>query len=512
MPRARKNDPRAGLSDKFLRERAETREFPTLEWREDICGFARDVLGVRLTDKQKETLLAIQDGTYITIRGGRKSGKTLCLAIAAWWYVCTFDDARVILLGPVGESIERTAWREICQLYRKSRIHLGGDLLLSAQGGWRGSDAREIFGRAPKDAGGVRGLSGANVFYIIDEASDVDDLIWETLDGNMGGSIGPGRNGKVLLVSNPTRLQGFFYRSHRIEDRWLRVHMPAEARDDIPGMTGTIWIKAMADYYGEDSTHYIIHVLGDFPSVEEDRIVHESWLQEAEKAFVTTAEDSDGDLTIGLDPATSENNDEAAIAIRRGNRIVEVSTYRGQSEELLAGIVAEKAEKWRALRFEIVRVVVDAQGPIGQRMMNALRAIAGRSNLDIIGLYYDRFRRTQPTLAKSYYDLNAARWGCFSQALQNGLSLAYDRLLHDELLLPSWVEKESGKRGMTRKEEFRELLNRSPDRADAVINACWDMTEQPRRRGVSPNLPAKEAPRREKQPNTYRGALWGPNR
>jgi hypothetical protein len=503
MPRKLTRDWRIALADQISADTAESYSWPDPRFRHDILGFVRLVWPhIKLTDRQAANLVAMAEESHVTIRGGRKSGKTFCGGLLVWWYICTFADARVVLMGPTEDSIDRVIWRQIVQFHRDARISLGGDMHIKARDGWR-DGPREIFGRAPRDAGGVRGVSGANVMYVVDEASDVLDEIWSTIDGNMGGSIGEGRNGKALLISNPTRLQGFFYRSHMVEGRWHRIHMPAEARDDIPGMTGSIWIEQMRDYYGEESDHYIVHVTGNFPSVEADRIIHDAWLIEAEARKPEPAYGAD--LAIGLDPATSETNDECTFAVRRGQAITAIHAHRGLDYEAIAHRVASLAQSHRRIPHEIVRVVLDAQGPIGQGTLAALRQIAQRENLQVVPLYYDRFRRSYPLLARQYEDLNAARWGYFAQRLRGGLAIPFERLLHDELLFPSYVPRENGKRGMTRKDDFRDTLNRSPDRADAVINACWDMQDQLAQSAMTP-------PDIEEDVQPYHGALSRPRR
>jgi hypothetical protein len=508
VPRRLRRDPRIGLASKFAHGVQVSVEFPTSAWRYDIIGFAKAFWpDITWTERQKSTLISIQNGSHITIRGGRKSGKTMVAAVAVWWYVCTFPNALVVLLAPVGDSIDRIMWRQLTILYNTSAIDLGGSLHIKANDGWT-DGTRVIFGRAPKDASGVRGLSGANMFVVADEASDITEDIWETLDGNMSGSLGPGRAGKALLISNPTRLQGFFYRSHKTEARWDRVHMPAEARDDIPGMTGSTWIGQMAEYYGVDSTHYIVHVLGDFPSVEEDRIVHESWLQDAiaRRLMPDPAEE----LTIGFDPATSENNDEAAWAPRRGLLIYPVECARGMDFGVLADRTCELAEKYRITKHEKVRVVLDAQGPVGNGTYKALREVNVANNITLVPLWYDQFRRRCPTLAKSYHDLNAARWGEFARALRAGLQVPDDRLLYDELLFPTWVQRENGKRAITRKEEFREQLGRSPDRADAVLNSTWSFESTAVTLGEAPVVASAAQPSRKVNDLYRQNPLYGP--
>lgn len=450
----------------------EAMAWPDVRWRNDILGFARDVLGVEwLSEDQQKTLLAFQDNAHVSIRGGRKSGKTRSAAICAWWYVCTFGDARVLLIAPTENSVAEILWRDIKLLYYQARIKLGGEMHIGPQTGWRDS-TRAIYGRVARDAGGIRGLSGANVCYMIDEASDVPDEIWETIDGNMAGGVGAaGRDSRALLISNPTRLQGFFYDSHFREARWVRIHMPALPRDDKPGMATAHWIDEKREDWGEQSARYAAHVRGDFPTEEEARVIQPALLDDAVARW--DPEHKAGDLSIGVDPATSEKNDEATFAVRRGDQILCVRCYRGQSFAQMAEIVRGLLEEYRIPPRERARVVLDAEGPVGDGTMRELRPLASELGFRLVTLHYNDFRRKYPTLARSYQDLNGARWGAVLAAIRSGLGIPPDPKLRDELLFPTWLVHESGRRKIVPKDEFREVLHRSPDRADAVINACW---------------------------------------
>ena len=74
----------------------------------------------------------------------------------------------------------------------------------------------------------------------------------------------------TLLIGNPTRATGFFWRLHMMErDRWftMKVPSPTSAR-----VTAT-FVEEIANRYGLDSNAYRVRVLGEFPEAGDNTLI-----------------------------------------------------------------------------------------------------------------------------------------------------------------------------------------------------------------------------------------------
>ena len=73
------------------------RSWPSDAYRDDPVGFAIEQLGRAPTKDQANVLCGIRDNRKCTTRAGRRTGKSVDIALAALWTFCTFPEATVFL-------------------------------------------------------------------------------------------------------------------------------------------------------------------------------------------------------------------------------------------------------------------------------------------------------------------------------------------------------------------------------------------------------------------------------
>lgn len=441
--------------------------WPSSRWRADIAGFARDVLCVSPTAKQCEIFDAVLAGRRVAIRGGRKSGKTATIAMVALWYFASFPGARVKLVAPTADALDEALFRQIREYWNASQstsFPLDGERHTKA---WSGIRAHERFadisGVAARDEGSVRGVSGAHVLYILDEASDIPDDIFHAADGNLAA----GGECRMIVCSNPTRADGYFFDCFSILP-FTRIHAPSDAGLGVTGFADRQWIESRATAWGLDSYHYRVHVLGEFAAEEQGRIFPVSLVADAFRRFDPT--NTLGDLAIGLDVAgEGGNGDESIFAVRRGSQIVALYPYRGLSAARHVTTLRWVLETHRRGN-ELVRVNVDGNGGPGDQVWRALRDAEQELFLRVRRFRYSDGAR-QPKIFGTMRDeihTGAADW------LRHGGALLYDQKLEGELALPATYQDQRGRTKVTDKTVMSKKLGRSPDRLDAVCLAVWD--------------------------------------
>jgi phage terminase large subunit len=103
------------------------------------------------------------------------------------------------------------------------------------------------------------------VFLLVDEASGVHEKIFESAAGSMSG-----HNCQTMLLSNPTRTSGFFFRTHNQEKhRWFTVKI---SHKDSSRVTDD-FVEEMAVRYGRDSNTFRVRALGEFPRTDLDTMI-----------------------------------------------------------------------------------------------------------------------------------------------------------------------------------------------------------------------------------------------
>ncbi len=461
-----------------MRDTAHT--WPSAKYREDPCAFARDVLGVKLWSKQVEILEAIRDHKRVAVKSGHKVSKSFTLAVAALWFFCSFPDARVVMSSVTSRQVDAILWRELRKIRSRAKIAIPGDMHELARSGFKAVDFREIVGFTAREAEAVAGISGSNLLYLLDEASGIGDDIFEAIEGNRAGGA------RVVMTSNPTRTDGEFFEAfdskkhlyHTISVSSEETPNVVEGRDVFPGLAGHEWVQEKRLEWGAIDAAtgdfipgplYKVRVLGEFVTNEEGRILSLHAIQQAEERWADAAEE--GRLHVGVDPAgPGLGGDETAYAVRRGMKVLAIYTFRGLTDDAHLAHLLGILEKHRREREEAPVVLIDREGPIGGTVFGVLRGAAEKHGFEVCGVRAsdrairnkDRFERVRDEL-----------WWNLHVWIREGGAIPEDTKLSRELHAPQWEETINGKAKATGKSELRKVLERSPDRADAVALAVW---------------------------------------
>lgn len=513
-----------------LAESQSARAWPSTAYQIDPVGFARDILGVELWDAQTAMLEGVRDHKRVAVAGGRKIGKDFAVAcIALWWYA-SFPDARVICTATRAEQVDGVLYREIRKLFRGSGLcvdcrrtnpdaprpcaHsaiLTGKLGDTARSGIKDVDGREIRGTTANEAESMAGTSGANLLYVLDEASAIADSIFDSVKGNVAAG-----SSRIVLISNPTREKGFFHEAfHTKRDLYWTLQVSSEQTPNvlagetvIPGLASREWIEDMRRDWGTESPMYAVHVRGEFAELVGGRIFAVAAIIEAERRWNET--EATGRLFIGCDPAgASGQGDESAFAVRRGKKISRLYTRRGLTDE---GHVTEIEGLLRVERQETdaqpAMVVVDRDGPVGDRVYRALCAYAS-SHSNVVRVHGHRGANA-PRKTEIYGTARDELYASLEMWMREGGALPVDAKLEAELAEFRFDEDVRNRLRLTSKDDLRSALGRSPDRADAVALACLEVAEwrpapMPQQPATSPTPRGRERYIAERTFNPYSG-------
>ena len=469
--------------------------FPSATFAADPQEFARRILGVELWAKQRDIVDAVRDNKRVAVSSGHKVSKSHSAAVIALWYYCSFPDARVIMTSTTSRQVDQILWRELrilrarsgrcveCKLADPTGLRIPrpcqhsamieGEQGELARTGLKSPDFREVVGFTAREAEAVAGISGKNLLYILDEASGINEDIFEAIEGNRAGGA------RIVMFSNPTQNAGEFYEAFHTKKSFYKTitissaESPnvVEGRDVIPGLATREWIEEKKEEWGEHSALFRVRVLGEFATNEDGKIFSVHAIERSERMWHETA--PAGRLFIGLDPAgPSGSGDETVFAIRRGQKLLSITGLRGLDADahlvhLLATITRNKLPR------ETPVVVLDREGKIGAELYGTLRnhVEVNKGSFELVGV-----RCSERALrAGKIYDRVRDELAANLEAwIRDGGTIPEDVKLATEMHTLEWKQHVNGRLKVTPKDAIKKIIGRSPDRYDALALSVWE--------------------------------------
>lgn len=430
-------------------------------YRDDPAGFFRDILGFVPWARQCHVLEAVLQHPRVAVRSGHKVGKSASAAGLALWWVATRPRSRVVLTSASSRQVRSILWRELRTLHAAATPPLGGDLHADPDSGLQFPDGREIVGFSTTEPERMSGISGANLLFILDEASGIPEDIFQAIEGNRAGGA------RLILFSNPTRTSGTFFDAFGTKrEFWHPIHISSEetpnaveGRIVIPGLATREWIDEKRREWGETSPFYQVRVRGDFPAQAENAIVSLALVEDATARWLETP--AEGRLVLGVDVARF-GDDETVIFPVRGHRALAPIIERKLDTVQVAGRVLEVARRLRAdgerpiARIDVIGVgagVFDqlASAPEVEAVaVNVAEAPVGMENQERFAQFRDQV------------------WFGIADWLKEGGAIPDDPKLEAELVAPTYTFDMRGRIKVDTKDKIKERLGRSPDRADGL--------------------------------------------
>lgn len=459
-------------------------------WRDDPVTFAQEALGVaRMWWRQEELLRAAATHRKVAVRSGQKTSKTFTIAILALWWALTRPKSRVVVLAPSARQIKINIWGELANLradsYDRARepravLPLGGDWHESPETGWRFPNRSQIVGFVSNDPERLRGLSGADQLYIIDEASGVPDEIFASIDGNLAGG------GRVVAISNPVHDRGWYAETFSERSRWHPLVISSieasEVTPPIPGLATKEFIEEKRHEWGVESAEWYAKILGKFPPTSVDGVIPRA-LADAATARWTTTPQADDRLQLGVDVARF-GTDQSSIVWRRGAWASSPKMLKGcDVVEVAEAVVA--TIKQVARPGERVRALIDAVS-VGGGVADILRRHprielehGGACELEVVDV---QAAGSSPdpgcSRMRDALWLSMRRWLTALDRGGAGGAIPRDLALIADITAPRVGYDASNRWKVEAKFDVRRRLGRSTDCADALALAVFDAPDE----------------------------------
>jgi phage terminase large subunit len=442
----------------------------------EIVDFSGEALDVDLWERQREIARAVTLYPRVAVKSGHKIGKSdVAAAVALWWVSdpVARPQARVILTSSSARQVKSILWKAIRRLYNKAKkkgYPLGGVLHKTPDNGLQFDDGREIIGFSTKEPEKFAGYSGKWLLFILDEASGIDQPIFDTLEGNRAGGA------RLLCLSNPTRVSGEFYEAFNSKSHLYHcIHVSSRetpnaltGQELIPGLASLAWCDEKLLEWGEDDERYQVRVLGNFPGQSSSAVIS---LLLASNAMVRDIKPENQEpLVFGLDVARF-GEDSPMLCARRGLKTYPMIDLPKSDGPTLAGHAREKAREFAtSLGIEedaLLKINVDCVG-LGWSCFDALKGYE-----DIEAVAVNGAEKAQDT--NEYFNCRTELYFLARKFLRAGGSIPKDEDLKRQLVAHDFdFSPSTGASRVEPKEKVKKKIGCSPDKADAFVLTFYE--------------------------------------
>lgn len=408
------------------------------DWQIDIL----DTIGVEVRTNPSKNFLPIQ----IAVASGHGIGKTALIAWIIHWFMSTRVRPQLPVTAGKKDQLIGKTWRE---LGKWNNLALNSHWYI-----WNATtfqhvvDPKVWYAHAiPWSANSPENFAGThdeNVLVIYDEASAIDDCIWEVTDGAMT------TNGAMWIAfGNPTRTNGRFHQCFtKLKHRWITRQIDSRNAK----MANRALLDQWVEDYGEDSDFVRVRVRGVFPRAGSLQFIS------SEDVFKAMHRKAVGFEALGrvLAVDIARHGDDESVACRRqGNNVLPFIRWRIADLMQLAARIAEVIDD-----YQPDLVLIDATG-MGWGVVDRLHQMGYTT---VIGVQVGE-AANQP---ERFRDKRAELWFHMRTWIQNGGCLPLDNTLEGDLTQPEYGFDDKQRYVLESKKDMKARDLSSPDSADSL--------------------------------------------
>ena len=296
------------------------------------AAFVVNVLDAHPDKWQEEALQAIGTQPRISVRSGHGVGKTAFEAWCVSWFLFTRPFPKIPCTAPTQQQLFDILWPEISKWLKRSP-------LLDELFEWQKTKVvmKEMperwfaTARTASKPENMAGFHEEHLLFICDEASGIDDSIYETIEGALTTT-----DAKLILCGNPTKNSGIFKRSF-FEDRELYWTKKVSCFD--AARVADEYSQRLIKQYGMDSDVVRVRVLGEFPKAEPDGLIPLELVEAAMMRDADMEADPETMLEVGADIARFGDDETiivpsfSDIRLKNEDEMFLINSYRELSEE-----------------------------------------------------------------------------------------------------------------------------------------------------------------------------------
>ncbi len=422
------------------------------EWQTKLL----DKLGKTLRNGSQEVdgqLRYVGEAIQEARASGHGIGKSALVSWLILWSLSTFIDTKGVVTANTKTQLQTKTWSELAKWHR-----------LAIFSHWFVYESTSIHAADPKHAKTWRidaipwskenheafaGLhnKGKRILLVFDEASAIDDIIWETSEGALTDA-----DTEIMwfVFGNPTRNTGRFRECWRkFRKFWGRAQIDARTAR----MTNKKNLDKKIDAYGIDSDYVKVRILGQFPHVGDRQFISSKLVDLAFGKHIPEHQFMHAPKILTLDNAWT-GSDKSVIGLRQGLcfSILKVIP-KNDDDVFMAGLLAQCEDEHKA-----DAVFIDAG--YGQGVFSVGKRLNREWNLVSFGA-----SSSKPGFANK----RAEMYGGVKEWLGEGGAIPADQDLYEDLIAPEYdIIGRNSETILESKEDMRDRGLDSPDKGDSL--------------------------------------------
>lgn len=483
------------------------------KYQEDPIGFCEDIFGETYTDDVKDLMISVRDNRDSLAKSANSTGKSHAAARIALWFFFCFPDSQVYTAAaPPEDNLRTILWAEIGRIVEKHPALFKGvkvnDLYIQRH---KKSFIKGITiptqGTESQREARFSGKHAPSIMFIFDEADGIPNECYRGAESCMTNS-----HARFLAMFNPRHESGILYQKEKKKiinvvglsafrhpnvvsgtdvypgavdrattlrriNEWTEPLLPHERIDaecyEVPDfLVGETTKSAAGHFYDplpaghrriiEPSFSYM--VLGEYPSVADGQLISRAWVNSARSRWDSYVVEfgrtppSGVKPILGLDVAEM-GVDSNVLATRYGGYLAPLDTWSEIDVNQTADFAADYF-----INYGGEFIAVDGTG-VGA-------GIAPKLERDYSIEAYSVKMNSKPSFQVEEGEFTHIRdqlWWMVREWLRHDRSamLPPDEKLIEELTTPTYAVS-SGKLKVMKKDEMKQKLGRSPDRAEAL--------------------------------------------
>lgn len=399
--------------------------------------------------KGKDLQTAIQEA----VASGHGIGKSALISWLIHFAISTHENTRGVVTANTEGQLRTKTWPELSKWHNmfiaKDLFTYTATAIFSSdkdyEKTWR-IDAIPWSKNSPESFAGLHN-QGNRILVLFDEASAIDDVIWEVTEGALTDA-----NTEIIWCAfgNPTRNSGRFrecfrkyrkfWNTYQIDSRTVKISNKAKIEE---------WLEA----YGEDSDFFKVRVRGVFPSASDLQFISTEIADKAQKQVYKPGQFEHLPVIIGVDPAWT-GSDSLEIVMRQGYYMKPLASIpKNDDDWRMAQLIAQFEDEYKADAVFIDMGYGTGIYSIGKQLGRKWRLIefGGKSNDPV------------------YLNMRAYMWGQMKEWLREGGSIPpNDQGLYDDLTGPDAIIDKNGRIQLESKESMKKRGLPSPNKGDAL--------------------------------------------
>jgi hypothetical protein len=390
----------------------------------------------------------------IAVASGHGIGKSAEIGMLIDWAMSTCEDCKVVVTAGTGTQLATKTVPEVQKWFRQSINAHWWDINATSirvkdplhQAMWRADFVTWSVQKTEAMAGAHN--HGKRLLIIMDEASSIDDVIWEVTEGAL-----TDEDTEIIWIAfgNPTRNSGAFYQAIIGANRWHKRQIDSRT---VEGTNKTL-LDAQIKEWGEDSDRARVRIRGEFPRGGSTQFISGELVSAARRRVVDGYQKMP--VIFGVDVARF-GDDRSIICKRQGRKAEFIGKFYHQDTQIIGGKVQEAidAEKPDA-------VVIDGDG-IGGAVYDFLKARGYDRKTALVEFHGG----ASPVDPHKYLNKRAEMWGEMRDWLEGG-DIPDEAEIETDLTGPDYgYHPTKGCLVLERKEEMKARGVDSPDLGDAL--------------------------------------------